>query len=126
MPYFKKKICSEVGCNGYALPNSAYCELHQKEQNRNTTSKYAEFYHKTVWKKARKTFLERTENIYCAKCLEKGIYTPADTVHHVKGFCDFNTFMTTRNWVAWCSSCHSSYHTKITNEELYNKNKENF
>ena len=126
MGYKIKKICAKAGCNNYAT-NGAYCDLHKKEVNRGTTSKYSAFYHKTVWKKARITFLTRPENMYCAKCLkEKGIKVPSDTVHHSKGFCDFRTFMDSRHWAGWCSSCHSSYHTTITNEQLYEQNKENW
>ena len=125
MAYKIKKICAKPFCNNYAT-HGAYCDLHKKEQNRSTTSKFTSFYSKTVWKKARLTFLTRPENMYCAKCLEKGIYTPAKVVHHLKGFADFNTFMDTSKWVGWCDSCHSSYHTTITNEQLYEQNKENW
>ena len=125
MAYKIKKICAKAGCNNYAT-HGAYCEEHKKEQNRGTTSKFASFYSKTIWKKARLTFLTRPENMYCAKCLEKGIKTPSNTVHHKFGFKDFNTFMDTSKWVGWCDSCHSSYHTTITNEQLYEQNKENW
>lgn len=121
-----KKICAYVGCSGYALPDSAYCETHQKTVKRNTTSKHAEWYHHPTWKKARKTFLLRMENIYCKRCLEKGLYTLADTVHHTLGYNSFSTFMDSSKWVAWCGSCHSSYHRTITNDELYEQNKNNW
>ena len=125
MAYKIKKICAKAGCNNYAT-HGAYCDLHKKETNRGTTSKFTSFYSKTVWKKARITFLTRPENMYCAKCLEKGTHTPANTVHHKLGFNSFQTFMNSAHWVAWCDSCHSSYHTTITNEQLYEQNKENW
>lgn len=121
--YSPKRICAKAGCSNYAT-HGAYCEKHKKEINRGTTSKYSSFYQKTVWKKARITFLSQSENIWCAKCLENGIYTPSNTVHHSQGFKDFQTFMDKSKWVAWCDSCHSSYHTQITNGELYEQNKD--
>ena len=125
MGYTRKKLCSHAGCNLLCLPNSAYCEKHIKiDQKRNSTSKYQAFYHTNRWRKERKDFLCKQENIWCKKCLEQGEHKLADTVHHKFGFNSYESFFKKEYWVAWCSSCHSSYHTKITNEELYNKNKD--
>jgi len=119
MGYIKKKICAASGCTGYALPNSSYCEKHQKVVSRDTTSKFSKFYCTSWWKKARKQFL--MSHLWCENCLKQGKYTPATLVHHSKGFIDWNSFCDISNWVAWCDSCHSSYHTTINNEELYKK-----
>lgn len=120
--YIKKKICGSPNCSNYALPNSAYCQEHQKEINRDTTSKFCTFYHSSFWKKARKKFL--SNHIWCEKCLkEKGVYKPANVIHHSQGFVDFSSFADQSKWVAWCKECHSAYHTTITNEELYERNK---
>ena len=124
MGYTRKKICSSPGCKNFALSNSAYCEIHQKEVNRGTTSKFDNFYHKTWWKQARKTFL--IKHFWCAECLAKGKHELADTVHHKYGFCDWKTFSDQRHWVALCHSCHSTIHSKVTNEELYQQNREKF
>ena len=121
MGYVRKKICSAAGCKNYALSNSAYCQDHQKEINRNTTSKYISFYSSGIWRKARKRFL--ISHIWCENCLKQGKYTPSNTVHHSMGFCDWNTFIDQSKWVAWCDSCHSSYHKTINNEQLYEQNK---
>ena len=125
MAYKIKRICAKPFCNNYAT-HGAYCDLHKKEINRSTTSKHASYYLTTWWKKNRKDFLTKPENFYCKHCLEKGIYTPADTVHHSKGYNSWETFCDRRFWEAWNKGCHSSYHTTITNEQLYEQNKENW
>ena len=122
MGYTRKKVCSSAGCKNYALPDSAYCEQHQKIVSRGTTSKFVEFYGRTWWKKARKQFL--LTHIWCEECLKKGKHTLATLVHHKCGYNSWETFIDQSKWVAWCSSCHSSYHTHITNEELYEQNKD--
>lgn len=122
MGYTKKKICSHAGCNGIALPDSAYCEKHKKNVSRGTSSQYVAYYKTSFWAKERKKFL--LSHMWCEKCLEKGKYTLANTVHHKYGFNSFATFKEQKYWVAWCDSCHSSYHTTITNEELYAQNKD--
>lgn len=121
--YVRKKICSSPHCPNYALPNSAYCEEHQKEApSRDSTSKYKEFYNSGIWKKLRRKFL--ISHIYCDECLKQGKYSLSNTVHHSLGFNSMETFLDQSKWVALCSSCHSKIHTKVTNEELYNQNKE--
>lgn len=118
MAYKIKKICAKAGCNNYAT-HGAYCEEHKKEVNRGTTSKFTSYYLTTWWKKNRKDFLTKPENFYCKHCLEKGIYTPADTVHHEVGYGDWESFCNKEHWKPFCKSCHSSLHTTITNEQLW-------
>ena len=122
MGYTRKKICSHSGCNDYALPDSAYCEAHQKTVNRNTTSKFAYLYNSSWWRTARQKFLQ--SHIWCENCLKQGKHTPATVVHHTQGYKDIATFRDRSKWVGWCASCHSAYHTTITNEELYEKYKD--
>lgn len=122
MAYTRKKICSAAGCGGYALPNSAYCEKHQKDRNRNTTSAYVFFYKTTWWKKAREQFL--LSHIWCEECEKQGRHTLSEVVHHSAGFADWQSFCDISKWEAVCSSCHSKIHIKINNEELYNQNKD--
>ena len=117
MGYIRKKICSAAGCNDYALPNSAYCEKHQRNVSRETTSEFVQFYKTTYWKKARRAFL--LKHTWCAECEKQGKLTLSDTVHHAQGFMDWQTFCDQSKWVALCSSCHSKIHTQITNKELY-------
>ena len=120
MGYVRKKICSSAGCNEYALPNSAYCEKHQKEINRSSTSKFLSFYKTAFWQKARKQFL--LDHIWCEECLRQGKHTLSDTVHHSQGFRDWETFCDISKWEAVCGSCHSTIHRNLTNEELYARN----
>lgn len=122
MGYIRKKICAKAGCNDYALPNSAYCQAHQKETNRNSTSKFNSYYKTAWWLKARKQFL--ISHIWCEECLKKGKHTLSNVVHHSCGFHDWQTFTDESKWTAVCSSCHSLIHSKVTNEDLYNLNKD--
>ena len=122
MAYFKKKICSKAGCTSYAT-NGAFCEEHTPKGNRDTTSKFAPFYHRTWWKRERKNFLIRPENTWCVECLKENKHTLSDTVHHEFGFSSYNEFCDKRHWVGICSSCHSRLHQQVNNEELYAKHK---
>ena len=120
MAYFRKKICSKVGCPNYAT-NGAFCEEHTPKGNRDTTSKFAPFYHRTWWKRERKSFLVRPENTWCVECLKQGKHTLAEVVHHTVGFDSWQSFCDKSKWVGVCSSCHSKIHTKNTNEDLWRK-----
>lgn len=120
MAYFKKKICAKAGCTNYAT-NGAFCEEHTPKGNRDTTSKFAHFYHRTWWKRERKLFLVRPENTWCVECLKQGKHTLADVVHHSAGYSNYTEFCDKSKWVSLCSSCHSKIHTTCTNEDLYNK-----
>lgn len=120
MAYFKKKICAKAGCTQYAT-NSAFCEEHTPKGNRDTTSKFAPFYHRTWWKRERKSFLVIPENTWCVECLKQGKHTLSTTVHHAEGFNSWETFCDKSKWVGVCSSCHSKIHTTCTNEDLWRK-----
>lgn len=118
MAYTRIKICKYAGCTGYAT-EGAYCSIHQrKPESRGTTSKFSQFYHRKAWTRAKTNFL--LNHIFCDKCKT----SLATLVHHEWGFNDWNTFLNQNHWVAWCQSCHSSYHMGMTNEQLYNLHKE--
>ena len=117
MGYIAKRPCAYGGCKNDAT-SGQYCDEHKRTVNRATTSKHVGLYKTERWKKERKQFLEN--HVWCEECLKCGLYTPANTVHHAHGFCDYVSFFDSRYWVALCTSCHSKIHTQVTNDDLWN------
>lgn len=64
------------------------------------------FYTSTTWKKLRKSFVLR--NPLCFTCLQKGIHTPTQNVHHIL---DRKTHreleLDEKNLQAACVACHN-------------------
>lgn len=68
------------------------------------------FYKSGAWKRKRKQVLER-DNWECQKCKERGGYSKATTVHHIKHLTDRpDLALTDSNLVSLCSACHNEEH----------------
>ena len=68
------------------------------------------FYKSAAWKRKRKQVLER-DNWECQKCKERGGYSKATTVHHIKHLTDRpDLALTGSNLVSLCSTCHNEEH----------------
>ena len=73
-----------------------------------------QFYHTTAWKDVRIYVLHR-DQMLCQDCLKKGMYTPAEEVHHVveltpENVNDPSIALNPDNLVSLCRSCHKSRH----------------
>ncbi|MCR5510370.1 MAG: HNH endonuclease [Lachnospiraceae bacterium] len=111
MPMKPKRPCSYPGCPN--LTDRQYCEMHQKEMNRQyekydrnplTKKRYS-----GAWVRIRKQYAEA--HPFCEICFENGIITPVEHVHHKLplnegGTNDFD------NLQSLCKSCHSRLHMK--------------
>lgn len=78
---------------------------------------YAEsFYFSPAWRKTREAYLKSVGGL-CEICLEKGIYTRADIVHHKEHITpdnigDENITLDWGNLQAVCKQCHNDIHSR--------------
>ena len=68
------------------------------------------FYHTARWQAKRKDILRRDRK-QCRMCRDKGRYTPATTVHHLKHLREYPELaLTDDNLISLCSECHELVH----------------
>lgn len=72
------------------------------------------FYNSVVWQSCRAAYLEHVGGL-CEDCLARGIYTPAEIVHHIEPLTpeninDMNTALGFNNLRALCRECHARAH----------------
>lgn len=82
-------------------------------------------YNSQKWKKLRNAYI--AEFPLCQSCLEKGIVTPADAVHHLRPFLSGSTqaeiealAFDWENLMAVCSQCHKELHAELGGYGHYN------
>lgn len=73
------------------------------------------FYHSTAWKDCRTAYLSQARGL-CEECLKHGLYTPADTVHHIihltpNNINDPSITLNPDNLCAVCRDCHAALHS---------------
>lgn len=105
MPYAPKRPCRYPGCPNLC-ETGAYCEDHRKEWSPETLrgSSSARGYDGR-WRAARKLFLRK--NPLCARCMERGVLTPATVVDHIRPHRgDQQLFWDESNWQPLCKDCH--------------------
>ncbi len=74
--------------------------------------KDAKFYNSRTWRNKRKSILQR-DNYECQHCKDKGGYTKAHTVHHIKELAYYPELaLADTNLVALCFSCHERIHER--------------
>ncbi len=70
------------------------------------------FYASSCWRKRRKKALER-DRYTCQRCKDKGRYTRANTVHHVKEIKNYpHLALTLSNLLSVCHTCHDEIHER--------------
>lgn len=74
------------------------------------------FYKSKAWQNCRQTYLQKQKGL-CEECLRHGLYTPADTVHHIvhitpENIDDPSITLNYDNLEAVCRDCHAMLHTK--------------
>lgn len=75
-----------------------------------------EFYGSTAWKECRETYKKFVGGL-CEDCLKKGIYNPAEMVHHINHVTPSNIYnpeitLNFKNLKAVCRDCHAAYHSE--------------
>lgn len=107
-----KRPCSHPGCP--KLTNERFCEEHKKEEarryerydrNKDSRKRYGK-----VWKVIRDKYT--SSHPFCERCLESGVYTPAEHVHHIKPLSQGGTHDES-NLKSLCRACHGKVHTEI-------------
>lgn len=73
-----------------------------------------EFYSSTAWKKCRSQYLHQVGGL-CEDCLARGVYTPAEVVHHITELTPQNinnpaVSLNPANLRAVCRECHAKAH----------------
>lgn len=74
----------------------------------------AAFYSSTAWKRCREAYRERVGGL-CEECLRRGIYTPAEIIHHIveitpENINDPAVTLNFDNLRAVCRECHAKEH----------------
>ena len=74
------------------------------------------FYGKLAWKEVRDYVMKRDAYL-CQDCLTKGMYTPAEEVHHIvwltpDNINDPNITLNPNNLISLCKECHHERHNK--------------
>lgn len=74
------------------------------------------FYKSRRWKNARAAYIKSKGGL-CERCLAKGIYRPADMVHHIVHLTEDNIndpsiTLAWSNFQALCFDCHEQVHRK--------------
>ena len=72
------------------------------------------FYHTTAWLACREAVMSRDGKL-CVDCLKKGLYTPAQEVHHIipltpQNITDASIALGMDNLVSLCRECHKARH----------------
>ena len=74
------------------------------------------FYGSVAWQRVR-AYVKQRDKYLCQDCLKKGIYKPADEVHHIQPLTPDNIedpeiSLNADNLVSLCKDCHEARHTK--------------
>lgn len=74
------------------------------------------FYSSKAWQKCRASYLKKVGGL-CERCLAKGMYTPAEIVHHKtwlspENITDPSVTMNFSNLEALCRRCHEEEHSE--------------
>ena len=84
-----------------------------------------ELYNMNEWKQLSRTY--RMKKPLCEKCLENGIITPAQHVHHITSFMRGRTneekielLLSEDNLMSLCVNCHTDIHNKKKNNNNHN------
>ena len=77
-----------------------------------------------IWRAKRREILERDNN-ECQMCKDRGKYTPATTVHHIKHLDKYPWLaLVDSNLISLCNECHNRVHPEKL-EKYYKKRNEN-
>ena len=112
MPHKPKRPCAYPGCPN--LTDGTYCEQHrqkaQTEYNKYRRDPKANSKYGREWHRIRARYV--AAHPLCVKCLEAGIITPTEEVHHIVPISRGGTHADS-NLMALCQSCHTKIHREM-------------
>jgi len=117
MPMRPASPCRSPRCPDLAVPGSAYCLTHRREEGRERGSSTAQGYG-VRWRKARRAWL--SEHPLCAMCMEEGRVEAATLVDHIiphRG--DYELFWDELNWQSLCVAHHSAKTSQEMQDIVY-------
>ncbi|EUJ56429.1 HNH endonuclease [Listeria fleischmannii] len=80
------------------------------------------FYKSKEWRAVRADALQR-DNHECQRCKRKGMFSPADCVHHIKYVKDCPYLaLTLCNLESLCNQCHNEEHGRLPNQKKAKSN----
>lgn len=111
MPRKPKRPCSYPGCPD--LTDGRFCPEHEKKEAKRY-EKYdrdpnAKRRYGRAWKRIRDSYA--AAHPLCERCLENGVYTPTEQIHHIKPLSQGGTH-DRENLMALCKSCHAKIHAE--------------
>ena len=113
MPRKPKHPCSHPGCPELVEYGERYCEKHLKEENK----RYEKYDRNPAVRRRYGRALKRIRDSYaaahplCELCLEKGIYTKTEEIHHKLPLSEGGTH-DRANLIALCKPCHARIHAE--------------
>ena len=113
LPRKPKHPCSHPGCPELVEYGERYCEKHLKEENK----RYEKYdrdpavrrRYGRAWKRIRDSYA--AAHPLCELCLEKGIYTKTEEIHHKLPLSEGGTHDRS-NLIALCKPCHARIHAE--------------
>jgi 5-methylcytosine-specific restriction endonuclease McrA len=79
------------------------------------------FYNSAIWEHTKREVLE-AQHHECQVCKRKGMYAPAEAVHHIKFLKSCPELALTKsNLVCLCKECHYAIHHRVENKPQLNK-----
>lgn len=88
-------------------------------------------YNSNKWKKLRELYYSKQP--LCEQCLEHGIITPAEQIHHIQPFLTGKTYEEKmqlaydyNNLMSVCKQCHSDIHKELNELKRQNKDKDKY
>ena len=110
MPWKARRKCIEPNCSEYAIKGDCRCLAHKRQHDERyrrseDRQERANLYGSSRWQALRAAVLR--ERPFCARCLERGEYTIATVVDHIKPHKgDSELFFDVKNLQPLCKVCH--------------------
>ena len=83
------------------------------------------FYESQAWRNTRQAYMKKAGGL-CEMCLKKGLYTPAEIIHHKEWLTESNIndpriTLSFSNLMAVCRLCHEEIHHEANTDAKHRK-----
>ncbi len=122
MPKKPKRPCRMNGCPNLTEDGELYCSIHKgtdtREYTRYRRDPEVKKLYGRAWKRIRDRYIK--EHPMCESFLSRGIYRPAQEIHHKLPLADGGTHEK-NNLVSLCRSCHMKAHGILGTRTPHNR-----